>query len=209
MTASLQSAWDALARGDLTGATTLCLSAMTEDPGNGEIGQLLTIINSCRSITVGISSVEGLSRLGLTLSSYGHLSRAVAVFSVASILAPHDPMPRNNLAVTLFQAGLLEGAHEAFEQAIAQFPTYAAFHLGMGQTLIKLRKWDRAIESLQAALAIDPELIDAHQSLWLLGEAHNRRDLALAHQAKALERQQFSAARGDAAVASGARRPAG
>jgi tetratricopeptide (TPR) repeat protein len=171
--------------------TTICLSAMTEDPGNAEIGQLLTIINSCRSITVGISSVEGLSRLGLTLSSYGHVSRAVAIFSVASILAPHDPTPRNNLGVTLFQAGLLDGARETFEQAVAQFPDQPQFRLGLGQTLIKLRQWDRAIECLEAALAIDPDLIEAHQSLWLLGEAHNRRDLALEHQAKALERQQL------------------
>lgn len=191
MTVSLQAAWDALARCDLNSAGSICRAAIGENPANREAEQLLTIVNACMGVVSLQVPVERLTLLATTLTSYGHTSRAIAILSAATTLAPEDQTARNNFAVTLFQAGLYEAARETFEQAIAQFPEQLSFRLGLGQTLIKLKRWDQAIEALLAVVALDPEQIDAHQSLWLVGEAHNRRDLALTHQAKVLERQQL------------------
>jgi tetratricopeptide (TPR) repeat protein len=62
-----------------------------------------------------------------------------------------------------------EQALKRFEQAVQRSPSAAVAWAGLGTSLVKLRRTDEGIRNLQRAIALEPEMAEAH---YMLGMAY-------------------------------------
>ncbi len=72
---------------------------------------------------------------------------------------------RNNLAISLIDAGQLEQAVDACHQAIVLEPNFAEAHNNLAVALKKLGRLDEAITACTAAIALRPTYAEAHSNL--------------------------------------------
>jgi tetratricopeptide (TPR) repeat protein len=72
---------------------------------------------------------------------------------------------RNNLAISLIDAGRLEQAVAACHQAIVLEPNFAEAHNNLAVALKKLGRLDEAITACSAAIALRPTYAEAHSNL--------------------------------------------
>jgi tetratricopeptide (TPR) repeat protein len=72
---------------------------------------------------------------------------------------------RNNLAISLIDAGRLEQAVLACHQAIVLEPNFAEAHNNLAVALKKLGRLDEAITACSAAIALRPTYAEAHSNL--------------------------------------------
>jgi tetratricopeptide (TPR) repeat protein len=94
----------------------------------------------------------------------------------------------NVVGLLYLKNGELDAAGRAFEKSLDLYPTAAA-HVGRGYLAAKRGRFREALEGYDAALALDPDHVEAlHQSsfaLWKLGRAQEA--LARIERAHALQ----------------------
>lgn len=99
------------------------------------------------------------------------MQRAVAEFQEACRLEPRLPAIRVNLANALVAARRFDEATAVYEGLLADEPDNAALLNNHGVALYRSGRKQEAIEQFRKALAIDPDLRDAQESLAIaLGE---------------------------------------
>ena len=87
---------------------------------------------------------------------------------------------RNNLAISLIDAGRLEQAVLACHQAIVLEPNFAEAHNNLAVALKKLGRHDEAITACSAAIALRPTYAEAHSNLGQLLVDHGQAEEGLA-----------------------------
>src|SRR5262249_21131339 len=70
-----------------------------------------------------------------------------------------------NLGVERYQAGDLNGARDAFRDAVAHDPKDAGARSWLGFVLLRQNRPDEAIPELEQAVALNPKNADAHNNL--------------------------------------------
>jgi serine/threonine-protein kinase len=105
----------------------------------------------------------------------GHLRAAVAA-------RPQSAPAHNNLGITLYAKGDLEGAIAAYRQALKLDPTYALAHNNLGLALREQGDLDGAIACYRKALALAPKDAHAHVGLGAAGAGGPRGGHRLLHQ---------------------------
>jgi len=85
-----------------------------------------------------------------------------------------------------FQVGNLKNALINIEGAISLLPTEPAYHVMRGRVLIELNRLEAALQSLDAALRLDPNLGDAHYYAGLVYQRWSDSDNAYTRYAAAL-----------------------
>lgn len=63
------------------------------------------------------------------------------------------------------QAGLFSQATELFERAVKLKPDYAEAYYALGQAYFNMKRWEKAVESLQQAVVLDPKNKHARDQL--------------------------------------------
>lgn len=129
---------------------------------------------------------ENHNNMGTVLSAEGRLDEAIAEFSEAAKLAPEVPAIRVNLANALATGGRFADAEEKYLEIIQGIekahadavqvngdsanpidPVIATFINNYGVVLFKQGRKEDAIAAFRRALAINPDLEDARESLAL------------------------------------------
>lgn len=87
----------------------------------------------------------------------------------AALAAPADPAARLvrlfNAAVTHHHAGQFAEAERGYRQIIAIFPGHAEAHSRLGAVLIRQSRMTEAIAHMEQAVALQPDLFEAHGNL--------------------------------------------
>jgi cytochrome c-type biogenesis protein CcmH/NrfG len=124
------------------------------------------------------------NNLGTALSAKGRMNEAIEQFKEACRVTPHVPAIHVNLANSLAAGGrfeeaeakyleLIQGMEKQHAEATEKFgnpnlpidPSIAALLNNYGVTLFKQEKKEQAIAAFRRALAINPNLKDARESL--------------------------------------------
>jgi hypothetical protein len=124
------------------------------------------------------------NNLGTALSAKGRMNEAIEQFKEACRVTPHVPAIHVNLANSLAAGGrfeeaeakyleLIQGMEKQHAEAMEKFgnpnlpidPSIAALLNNYGVTLFKQEKKEQAIAAFRRALAINPNLKDARESL--------------------------------------------
>ncbi len=92
---------------------------------------------------------------------------------------PNQARPMRYLGDSLFASGDLNGAADAYGQALAVDPKLAAAHLGLGQTLERQGKLDDALPHYRQAAELDPNLKSYLLELAVAFSKANRPDDAI------------------------------
>ncbi len=173
--AVLEQALHAFGRGDLAGAETLLHSLWEQQP-----------------------AAEVAALQGQVLRAAGRWAEAIAWFERALDADPADARPRIAIGQIQRQQGDEAAARASFEQVLLQAGLALAFApdqplllLELGLAYAELEQPVDAIAALEAALAADPELVEAHQTLATLQQQQGRIGEAAAHH-EALARLQPS-----------------
>ena len=115
------------------------------------------LIGRALSINPGLPDAADLHRLrGRALQALGRLQEAAEQFARCLELTPRDPEALDHLAFLRFQA-------ERYEEALDLYRTLAetdgandATGTNIGVTLLRLARYDEAIQAFEEALAVDP-----------------------------------------------------
>ena len=124
-----------------------------------------------------------LEAIGVNAAEAGEMTRALACFQQITERAPDDAAAWNNFAWVLGRgdAARLEEALAAVNKAIELEPDDYRFRETRGQILVKLRRWQSAIEDLEFAINGMPESADIHASLATAYDAVGEARLAAMH----------------------------
>ncbi|MGB5134626.1 MAG: tetratricopeptide repeat protein [Prochlorococcaceae cyanobacterium] len=163
--APLEQALQAFGAGDLAGAEALLHSLWERQPA---------------------SEVAALQ--GQVLRAAGRWAEAIDWFERALEADPADARPRIAVGQIQRQQGDGEAARASFEQVALQAGLALAFApeqplrlLELGLAYAELEQPEDAIGALEAALAVDPELVEAHRSLAVLLHQQGRIAEAAGH----------------------------
>ncbi len=102
-------------------------------------------------------------------------------------LMPGNPRARQELAISLFMAQDFQGAIAETEDLLRSGPKNPELLFVAGDSWLRLEDAGKAIPFLEAALALDPQLVAAHASLGLALVRAGRNKEAVAHLEKAVE----------------------
>jgi tetratricopeptide (TPR) repeat protein len=149
--------------GRFSEAAVLCKRILTGDPSNAEA---LLIRGSAASL------------LGDT-AAQGYLTQAVA-------RQPENPRAWVVLSSHLFQAGEMQAALEACEEALRVSPCFPAAHAALGGILASKREFERAEAAFRRALVLQPDFVDAEINLGSALFYQSRLDEAVAANRRAL-----------------------
>src|SRR5579864_8015350 len=97
-----------------------------------------------------------------------------------------DPSPHIALGEERRAAGNLDGALEAFTQAVAAAPSSALAHNKLGTVYVDLHRWDDAFSEFSKAIQLDPRYAPAHSNLGNVYRERGRLDEAVACYQKAV-----------------------
>jgi CRISPR-associated protein Csy1 len=147
-----------------------------------------------RAIALGGHRAPFLLFQGELLHDRGRVREALDAFWGATRDDPLNSRAWNNLGVALAELGRFQEAEASFARAVSLDGRYAMARLNLAR-MYDGRDSAKGIEQVEAALQIDPRMVDA----WLLlGDLHRRR-FALEHALAALE-SGISVAPGNARV---------
>ncbi|HEU4402557.1 MAG TPA: tetratricopeptide repeat protein [Candidatus Polarisedimenticolia bacterium] len=93
----------------------------------------------------------------------------------------------NNRGVALYYRGALEGARDAFQQALKLQPEYSEAWNNLGLALSRLGQEKGAVEAFQKALTIDPRLGETYNNLGFLYHASSQFERAIEMFGQAIE----------------------
>lgn len=91
-----------------------------------------------------------------------------------------DPSPHIAQGEERRAAGDLDGALEAFTQAVAAAPSSAVAHNKLGTVCVDLQRWDDAFAEFSKAAQLDPRYAPAHSNLGNVYRERGRLDEAVA-----------------------------
>lgn len=91
-----------------------------------------------------------------------------------------DPSPHIAHGEERRAAGDLDGALEAFTQAVAAAPSSAVAHNKLGTVCVDLQRWDDAFTEFSKASQLDPRYAPAHSNLGNVYRERGRLDEAVA-----------------------------
>lgn len=137
------------------------------------------------------STLQALNNRAIELRARGRQREAIAAFSEAIVQFPNAAVLYNNLAMTLDEIGAAGEALLAYDSALARAPKFVAALSGKATVLLRSGRIDEACQCFDEALAADanflPALLGLYEALQIKGDLRG----AVAHQRKALERQQL------------------
>jgi tetratricopeptide (TPR) repeat protein len=127
-----------------------------------------------RAIERAPDSAKAHNNIGCVQHMLGRLDLAVASYRRALALDATLPQASQNLAAITSDPALAEGAIAGYLRQLGQNPDDARVHNDLGNVYRELGRHRDALASFAAAVALDPELADAHFSraheLLLCGE---------------------------------------
>ncbi|HMP06383.1 MAG TPA: tetratricopeptide repeat protein, partial [Lacipirellulaceae bacterium] len=121
-----------------------------------------------REQTAALDDARLLSRAGQIMLQCGAWSDAEAAFRAAVHSCPHDPLARDGLSVALWEQDRFEDALREAQRALDIVPCLAAAQFHVGRCLHSLGRDDEGIAALEACLAQDDALREAHYHLAIL-----------------------------------------
>jgi len=101
-------------------------------------------------------TADDLSNLGIVLMKMNQPGRALAALAAATAAEPDSPTYLFNQANALAAVGRFDQAEATFRHCIAQAPTLAGAHTGLGIVLAETGRLDEAITEFRAALRLQP-----------------------------------------------------
>jgi tetratricopeptide (TPR) repeat protein len=125
--------------------------------------------------------------LGTAAALSGDLSQARKYLRMAIAADPGNAVSWNNLAYVLLQTPdpPLDEALDATNKALTLVPNDYRFRQTRGEVLVKLHRWQEAVDDLEFALNGAPDAPTIHQSLAQAYEALGNKELAAAHRQNA------------------------
>lgn len=103
--------------------------------------------------------------LGAIELDRGAPTLAENAFRRAVVMKPASPLYHSALGAALFGAGRLAESQKAFDHALRLDPKTAAAYYWRAQLFARQREPKRAIQDLEAFVALDPHYADAYQQL--------------------------------------------
>jgi len=110
---------------------------------------------------------EAHNNLGDIYYRQGHLELALTSFERARAERPNNAETHNNIANVLKDQGKFDAALAGYLKADKLQPGNAAVLCNLGDVLRRLNRFDEAIGRLRNAIALKPELTEAHYNLAL------------------------------------------
>jgi tetratricopeptide (TPR) repeat protein len=129
---------------------------------------------------------EGFFLRGCILRDLGRDDDAIAAYRQAIELEPERLEARRNLAVALHRAGRRIEARTVLERTAALHPLDPSTHVLLGN-LLAADLPDQARSEFEAALAIDPDQVQAHQGLCSLYAVAGDAERAAHHRTRGFE----------------------
>jgi tetratricopeptide (TPR) repeat protein len=152
--ASVETAWDLVAKGRRTEAVAVLRQILKDTPQNGEAHLLLGSISS----------------------ESGNHQDAIRELTEATRLMPRYAMAHNALGEAFNAAGQTGPARAAFEKAVALDANFAQAHENLGRVLLDSNYFAPAADHLDRAIALFRDSPDAAYSLYLRAKIHTERD---------------------------------
>jgi tetratricopeptide (TPR) repeat protein len=107
--------------------------------------------------------------LGLEFMARDQLSKAHEQFTAALKIDPNYNVAQSSLSLTLLRLSDPAQAAAMLRELAARYPENAVVHYSLGRALFRMPGLhDEAMQQLRAALAIDPAMVDALESLGFL-----------------------------------------
>jgi Tfp pilus assembly protein PilF len=111
------------------------------------------------------NDVDALNNLGVVLAAVRELDRGEALLRRAVRLAPEHVGAWNNLGTVLVQRGQASDAIAAFQQAISLDPQHQGARVSLAQQHLAIGSPEKAREVLEAVVASNPAMPEAHYTL--------------------------------------------
>jgi tetratricopeptide (TPR) repeat protein len=106
-----------------------------------------------------------LARLQQNKGNAEDAAEAVREFSRELAVDPTNANAAYELGVAHYRSAQFDQARQAFEQALKQYPDFQEAEVGLGRTLLALRKPDAALEHLRRAVQLNSQDEVAHYHL--------------------------------------------
>ena len=103
---------------------------------------------------------------GRALAALGRRDEARAAYAEALRLEPAHPEANYNLGYVLYESGDAAAALPHFQTAVAGRPGNAAMWYNLGMAHAALGRYAEALPCVRRALALDPQMPNAQDSLW-------------------------------------------
>ena len=152
--ASVDRAWDLLAKGNRPEAVRVLQQTITDNPRDGEARLLL----------------------GSIFAEEGNGSEAIRQLREAVRLMPRSPAAHNALGEALSHAGDMNAARSAFEKALAVDPEFAQAHVNLGSALVESGDSGAAAGHLDRAIRILGKSADAAYPYYLRAKIYTEND---------------------------------
>jgi len=124
----------------------------------------------------------------LALAELGRYPEALEASARARELDPQNQHYIYNAALILMSKGELAEAEQTFGRALERFPRSTVLHNGLGETLLRLNRFEDAEQALRKSVEIDPGAAQAQVLLARLYYALGERGKLGQAAARALER---------------------
>ena len=118
------------------------------------------------ALRLDAENTSALTGLGMLLGKTGRSAESIDVFRKVAALSPSSPDAHLNLGIALADSNDLRGALDQFSDAVRLGRNSAPGYYNRGRVLYALRRNDEAERSLEAAVKLSPNYVDA---LLLLG----------------------------------------
>ena len=118
-----------------------------------------------RAVLLKPDFAEAHGNLGIAHQELGKAEDAVAAFEQALALQPDSPVLLNNLGLALQESGRSNDAMKAFERSLQLDSENARTLCNKGNLLCEMNNWSAASSAYSAAVALLPDLAEAHFGL--------------------------------------------
>jgi tetratricopeptide (TPR) repeat protein len=135
---------------------------------NGRYDEALQLYRS--ALSKGIESGRLHSRIADLLVRRGEKHEAIAEYEKAARINPADLDSQSNLATAYLEEHRLADAERVFQWILTNDADYAAALNGMGLVSIQKQDPNAARGYFERAVALDPDLVEAHVNLGLIYE---------------------------------------
>jgi len=117
-------------------------------------------------LAIDARSVVAANNLAYLYAETGeNLDRALSLAQTAVEQAPENPDVQDTLGWVYYQKQLPDLAIRAFEQSIAKNPNNPLYHYHLGLASVRMGDYGRARRSLETALKLKPDYMDAQRAL--------------------------------------------
>ena len=116
-------------------------------------------------------STEPLLELSNLLFAQDRAGEAEEYLRRARELQPNDPATLHTVAEALRKAGRRQEALASYRDALQTDPDFAPAHVGLGAALVDLKRYEKALESLERAGSLEMDPATAATSHYLAGRA--------------------------------------